>query len=66
MHAQPKISDFTLHIKELKIFKGSLNFVIGKLGSGKSALLQVLLNEMDQVRIKKSRALIRGTLAYVS
>ena len=48
-NAQPKISDFTLHIEELKIFKGTLNFVIGKLGSGKSALLQIILNEMDQV-----------------
>ncbi|KAL4449679.1 hypothetical protein ABPG74_007502 [Tetrahymena malaccensis] len=41
---------FQLLIEDLKINQGTLNFVIGKIGSGKTALLLAILNEMDQIQ----------------
>ncbi|KAL4449649.1 hypothetical protein ABPG74_007472 [Tetrahymena malaccensis] len=38
---------FTLKIENLIIQKGSLNYVVGEIGSGKTALLLSILNEMD-------------------
>lgn len=43
--------------------------VIGRIGSGKTALLNVILNEMDSFSYKNAelgKSVIRGTMAYVS
>jgi ABC-type lipoprotein export system ATPase subunit len=40
---------FTMRVKKLTIEKGTLTFIIGRVGSGKSALLNVILNEMTMV-----------------
>jgi len=45
----PKIYTFLLKIEDLYIKKNSINMIIGKIGSGKSALLNAILNEMDNV-----------------
>ncbi|EGR28196.1 hypothetical protein IMG5_181250 [Ichthyophthirius multifiliis] len=42
------IKQFEIKVKELKIEQGSLNFIIGKIGSGKTAFLNSILNEMEQ------------------
>ncbi|KAL4497792.1 hypothetical protein ABPG72_000547 [Tetrahymena utriculariae] len=41
-------SEFTLYVDDLIIQKGTLNFVIGKIGSGKTAFLLSILNEMEK------------------
>ncbi|CAD8118388.1 unnamed protein product [Paramecium sonneborni] len=41
-------SQFVLKINELKIERNTLNFVIGKIGSGKSALFNAILNELQK------------------
>ncbi|CAD8124167.1 unnamed protein product [Paramecium sonneborni] len=41
-------SQFQLRIDELKIERNTLNFVIGKIGSGKSALFNAILNELQK------------------
>ncbi len=38
----------------IKIEKGSLVFLIGELGSGKSSFINFLLNEMKLITIPKS------------
>ncbi len=38
-----------MKIQRLLIKKNSMNFIIGKYGSGKSALLNSILNEMDRL-----------------
>ncbi|KAL4483243.1 hypothetical protein ABPG74_019269 [Tetrahymena malaccensis] len=42
---------FELKIPDLKVFKGELVVVIGKIGSGKSAFLQAILNELDGINL---------------
>lgn len=71
-------SSFKLHILKLDIVKGSLNFVIGQVGSGKSAFLHSLLGEMHLITNKNDynhfeRELetlqtfqVNGRIAYVS
>ncbi|CAD8191671.1 unnamed protein product [Paramecium octaurelia] len=41
-------SQFLLRIDELKIERNTLNFIIGKIGSGKSALFNAILNELQK------------------
>ncbi|CAD8190047.1 unnamed protein product [Paramecium pentaurelia] len=41
-------SQFILRIDELKIERNTLNFIIGKIGSGKSALFNAILNELQK------------------
>lgn len=48
---------------EFDIPAGTLNMVIGKIGSGKSALFDLLLNEMIT---EDSSITISGKIAYVS
>ena len=40
-------TNFGLIIKELLVEKGKLYFLLGRVGAGKSALLQAILNEID-------------------
>ena len=40
-------TNFGLIVKELLIEKGQLYFLLGRVGAGKSALLQAILNEID-------------------
>ncbi|EAR93205.2 ABC transporter C family protein (macronuclear) [Tetrahymena thermophila SB210] len=49
-------SNFELKIHDLTIQKGEMAIIIGEIGSGKSALLQGILNEMDieQMNIQDS------------
>ncbi|EAR83355.2 ABC transporter C family protein (macronuclear) [Tetrahymena thermophila SB210] len=52
---------------ELKIFdfivnKGDLAIIIGKIGSGKSALLQAILNELDSQPIDNQESLIASNI----
>ncbi|KAL4445550.1 hypothetical protein ABPG74_004624 [Tetrahymena malaccensis] len=62
---------FQLCAENIEIKKGSLNFVIGKIGSGKTAFLLSILREMEQKQDKgqiKSNGefFVNGTLAYVA
>ncbi|EAR98273.2 ABC transporter C family protein (macronuclear) [Tetrahymena thermophila SB210] len=72
---------FQLQIENLKVSKGTLNFVIGKIGSGKTALLLAILNEMEQISDarqsgvdkaikcegeKQTQVYVYGSIAYVS
>ncbi|KAL4479534.1 hypothetical protein ABPG72_018520 [Tetrahymena utriculariae] len=66
---------FQLHAENIEITKGSLNFVIGKIGSGKTALLLSILREMEQKQdqitqqdLNKSNGefFVNGSLAYVA
>ncbi|KAL4486709.1 hypothetical protein ABPG72_022184 [Tetrahymena utriculariae] len=55
------------NIFELKIFdfivnKGDLAIIIGKIGSGKSALLQAILNELDSSPIDSQESLIASNI----
>ncbi|KAM3144194.1 hypothetical protein pb186bvf_003656 [Paramecium bursaria] len=61
-------SNFQLHIPEHKIFKNSLNIIVGKIGSGKSSFLNIILNELEQSQqiMSQQKIKINGTLAYVS
>ncbi|KAL4495492.1 hypothetical protein ABPG72_020233 [Tetrahymena utriculariae] len=45
---------FNLKIENLIIQKGSLNYVVGEIGSGKTALLLSILNEMDCTSASKA------------
>ncbi|EGR29164.1 hypothetical protein IMG5_161730 [Ichthyophthirius multifiliis] len=74
--------NFILQIENLQILKGSITYIIGKSGSGKTALINSILNEMDsytldnqislisdtnQSIINKQKGInISGTIAYVS
>jgi ABC-type bacteriocin/lantibiotic exporter with double-glycine peptidase domain len=81
MHTNQTFSRFQLNLSSLSIKKGTLTFFIGGVGSGKSAIFNALLNEMDfiDLEIPKSvrisidsqasffgdKAHINGTVAYV-
>ncbi|EAR98222.2 ABC transporter family protein (macronuclear) [Tetrahymena thermophila SB210] len=41
-------NNFEIYIPSLKIKKGTLNFIIGEIGSGKSSLLLAVLGEMNE------------------
>ncbi|EAR86953.2 ABC transporter C family protein (macronuclear) [Tetrahymena thermophila SB210] len=60
---------FVLNVPLITINKGTLNFVVGEIGSGKSAFLQSILNEMnilDRINNKDGKVTICGQIAYVS
>lgn len=44
--------NFKLDIQDLKIKKNTLTVIIGKIGSGKSALFNAILNELDKTDSK--------------
>ena len=48
-----KKKEFNLIIDDLVIETGSLNFVIGKVGCGKTALLLSMLNEMTYENLEE-------------
>ncbi|KNE67441.1 hypothetical protein AMAG_11902 [Allomyces macrogynus ATCC 38327] len=50
-----------LSIDQLAIARGSVTAVVGKIGSGKSALLTAILGEMDKL---KGAVTVRGSVAY--
>ncbi|KAJ3360077.1 hypothetical protein GGF32_008665 [Allomyces javanicus] len=52
-----------LTIDHLAIPRGSVTAVVGKIGSGKSALLSAILGEMDRL---DGQVTVRGTVAYVA
>ncbi|KNE64079.1 hypothetical protein AMAG_09137 [Allomyces macrogynus ATCC 38327] len=52
-----------LSIDRLAIARGSVTTVVGKIGSGKSALLTAILGEMDKI---DGRVTVRGSVAYVA
>ncbi|KAJ3374928.1 Multidrug resistance-associated protein 1 [Allomyces arbusculus] len=52
-----------LSIDQLAIARGSVTAVVGKIGSGKSALLTAILGEMDKL---EGRVTVRGSVAYVA
>ncbi|KNE58867.1 hypothetical protein AMAG_04404 [Allomyces macrogynus ATCC 38327] len=52
-----------LTIDILSIPRGSVTAVVGKIGSGKSALLSAILGEMDRL---DGHVTVRGTIAYVA
>ncbi|EGR29526.1 hypothetical protein IMG5_154140 [Ichthyophthirius multifiliis] len=67
-------STFELKISTLTIHQGTLNVIIGLIGSGKSALMNAILNEMEQQIDRKqkkifkntNKILVNGTISYVS
>ncbi|EAS07787.3 ABC transporter family protein (macronuclear) [Tetrahymena thermophila SB210] len=72
---QKNDDQFQLCVENFQIEKGSLNFVIGKIGSGKTALLLSILREMEQKlelaqqqdqNKSNEQFFINGSLAYVA
>jgi len=64
------VSDFSLKEIDLDIKKGTINIIIGSMGSGKSALLLAMLGEMsftvNSSALKSSQGRqVNGTIAYV-
>ncbi|KAL4497202.1 hypothetical protein ABPG72_019522 [Tetrahymena utriculariae] len=60
---------FVLNVPLMTINKGTLNFVVGEIGSGKSAFLQSILSEMNifnRIKDKNGKVTICGKIAYVS
>ena len=55
---------FELRIDSLKAFKSQVTFIIGKIGCGKSSLLQSMIGEMS-VGDKNSQLHIDGSISYV-
>ena len=55
---------FELRIHSFKAFKGQVTFIIGKIGCGKSSLLQSMIGEMS-VGDKDSRFHMGGSVFYV-
>ncbi|EAR92658.2 ABC transporter C family protein (macronuclear) [Tetrahymena thermophila SB210] len=53
-------SEFTLYIDEMIIQKGTLNFVIGKIGCGKTAFLLSILNEMEKKQHQSDPSIINN------
>ena len=51
-----------LAVDELRVARGSLTAVVGKVGSGKSSFLHAVLGDM---RLTGGRSVVRGRLAYV-
>ncbi|KAL4495472.1 hypothetical protein ABPG72_020213 [Tetrahymena utriculariae] len=49
INSKTSFNSFKLQIDDLKVNQGTLNFIIGKIGSGKTALLLAMLNEMEQI-----------------
>lgn len=41
------LGNFNLKINNLAIYQNTINFIIGRVGSGKTAFLNALLNELD-------------------
>ena len=48
----------------IKIPKGKVTMIVGQIGSGKSSLLQAVLNEMTPDLQKNPKIVINGTIAY--
>ncbi|KAL4495504.1 hypothetical protein ABPG72_020245 [Tetrahymena utriculariae] len=61
---------FSVKVPELQIKQGSLNVIIGEIGSGKTALLLSILNELDHCQLNEyqdeNKVEIYGTIGYVS
>ncbi|KAL4449622.1 hypothetical protein ABPG74_007445 [Tetrahymena malaccensis] len=61
---------FSIKVPELQIKQGSLNLIIGEIGSGKTALLLSILNELDHCQLNEfqdeQKVEIHGTIGYVS
>ena len=57
-HAREALSDINLSAR-----KGELNCIVGRVGSGKSSLLQAVLGDLHKVR---GEVMVRGTVAYVA
>ncbi|KAL4463783.1 hypothetical protein ABPG72_012401 [Tetrahymena utriculariae] len=55
-------STFELKIHDLVIQKGELAIIIGEIGSGKSALLQGILNELDMESMNNQNSLISSNI----
>ena len=55
-------SDFSLKINDLRIETGKLVFIIGRIGSGKSAIIQALLGDM--AADENSQVCLRGNISY--
>ncbi|EAR88677.2 ABC transporter C family protein (macronuclear) [Tetrahymena thermophila SB210] len=70
---KPCIRKFELNISELKANKGELVVIIGKIGSGKSALLKAILNELSGTNLqsgqgsqnKNNKIVLNGKRAFV-
>ncbi|EAR98208.2 ABC transporter C family protein (macronuclear) [Tetrahymena thermophila SB210] len=61
---------FSVKVPDLQIKQGSLNVIIGEIGSGKTALLLSILNELDHCQLsefqEENKIEIYGTIGYVS
>ncbi|KAL4490444.1 hypothetical protein ABPG72_002654 [Tetrahymena utriculariae] len=53
---------FQLKVQDLTVQKGDLSIIIGKIGSGKSALLQAILNELEMTSMDSQESLIASKL----
>lgn len=62
----PKKVSFSLVDINLKINKGGLVFIIGKIGSGKSSLLQALFGEMNHIGSDKGTINISNNVSYLA
>ncbi len=56
--------DFTLHIEDLQLQEGGINFILGKNGSGKSTLLKSLYQREDLLRGIKKVLLIQDSYVF--
>ena len=56
---------FELRIDKFEAVKGEVTFLIGKIGSGKSSVLQAIIGEMSVGDSQKTRLHIEGSVCYV-
>ncbi|XP_033225031.1 probable multidrug resistance-associated protein lethal(2)03659 isoform X2 [Belonocnema kinseyi] len=59
----PEIKKNTIHNISFNVKRGSLSAIIGQVGSGKSSLLHVILDELP---LSSGSIQVSGTIAYVS
>lgn len=69
-NTEENLNKFKLSIKDLEIEKNSINFIIGKFGSGKSTLIKAIIGELpieiNENTKEPTGISVFGTLSYCS